>query len=156
MRTWRQGKVKLGRLLQKNHGVDRLLFIVFFPCRGGLREAPLSPWTRRSKQDPSCRTESVGWRARAPCERASRQGAHFKDVVNKGDVDAGFKSSDLVPWREGSTHGSLETNPAEVTLWMDEVLHHFETMGSHCLLVFTGESFIPGFLRWCNIFVHPQ
>ena len=25
-------------------------------------------------------------------------------------------------------------------LWMDEILHHFETMGKHCLLVFTGES----------------
>ena len=25
-------------------------------------------------------------------------------------------------------------------LWMDEILHHFETMGIHCLLVFTGES----------------
>ena len=25
-------------------------------------------------------------------------------------------------------------------LWMDEILHHFETMGSHCSLVFTGES----------------
>ena len=31
-------------------------------------------------------------------------------------------------------------------LWMDEILHHFETMGSDCLLLFTGESFIPGFL----------
>ena len=34
---------------------------------------------------------------------------------------------------------------------MDEILHPFETMGSHCSLVFTGESFIPGFLRWCRI-----
>ena len=23
---------------------------------------------------------------------------------------------------------------------MDEIMHHFETMGNHCLLVFTGES----------------
>ena len=23
------------------------------------------------------------------------------------------------------------------TLWMDEILHHFETMGNHSLLVFT-------------------
>ena len=27
-----------------------------------------------------------------------------------------------------------------LVLWMDEILHHFETMGNHCLLVFTGES----------------
>ena len=30
--------------------------------------------------------------------------------------------------------------------WMDEILHHFETMRSHCLLVLTGEVIIPGFL----------
>ena len=24
--------------------------------------------------------------------------------------------------------------------WMDEILHHFETMGNHCWLIFTGES----------------
>ena len=26
-------------------------------------------------------------------------------------------------------------------LWMDEILHHFETVGNHCFLVFTGNSF---------------
>ena len=31
-------------------------------------------------------------------------------------------------------------------LWMDEILHHLETMGNHCLLVFTGESSFQGFL----------
>ena len=31
------------------------------------------------------------------------------------------------------------------------ISHHCETMGSHCLLVFTEKSFIPGFLRWCRI-----
>ena len=31
-------------------------------------------------------------------------------------------------------------------LWMDEILHHFETMGSHCSLLFTGESSFQGFL----------
>ena len=30
--------------------------------------------------------------------------------------------------------------------WMDEILHHFETMGNYCLLVFTGESPFQGFL----------
>ena len=29
---------------------------------------------------------------------------------------------------------------------MDEILHHFETMGNHCLLVYTGESSFQGFL----------
>ena len=31
-------------------------------------------------------------------------------------------------------------------LWMDEILQHFETMGNHCLLVFTEESSFQGFL----------
>ena len=30
-------------------------------------------------------------------------------------------------------------------LWMDEILHHFKTMGNHCLLAFTGESSVYGF-----------
>ena len=29
---------------------------------------------------------------------------------------------------------------------MDEILHHFETMGNHCVLVFTRESSFQGFL----------
>ena len=33
-----------------------------------------------------------------------------------------------------------------VILWMDEILHHFKTMGNHCLWVFTGESSFQGFL----------
>ena len=41
---------------------------------------------------------------------------------------------DLHPW--------LETH----ILWMDEILHHFETMGNHNLLAFTGESSFQGFL----------
>ena len=43
-----------------------------------------------------------------------------------------------------------------VLLWMDEILHHFETMGNHCSSVFTGESlFYVGFLGWCRIsFIH--
>ena len=36
-------------------------------------------------------------------------------------------------------------------LRMDEILHHFETMGNHNLLVFTGNQSIPGLLRWCKI-----
>ena len=31
-------------------------------------------------------------------------------------------------------------------LWMDEILHQFETNGNHCSLVFTGESSFQGFL----------
>ena len=34
---------------------------------------------------------------------------------------------------------------------MDKILHHFETMGIHCLLIFTGKIIIPGVLRWCRI-----
>ena len=34
-------------------------------------------------------------------------------------------------------------------LWMDEILHHFETMGIHCLLILG--IIIPGFLRWSRI-----
>ena len=38
-------------------------------------------------------------------------------------------------------------------LWMDEILHHLETMGNRCLLVFTGESSFQGFLggaKWIS------
>ena len=35
--------------------------------------------------------------------------------------------------------------------WMDKILHHLETMGNHCSLVLTGESFSPGPLSWCRI-----
>ena len=66
---------------------------------------------------------------------------------------------DLKRSEEGNYHfGRVQAETKTLTiLWMDEILHRFETMGSHCLLVFTGESFIPGFLRWCEMdFVHPQ
>ena len=40
---------------------------------------------------------------------------------------------------------------------MDEILHHFETMGNRLLLAFYRAIIIPGFLRWCEAdFVHPQ
>ena len=47
---------------------------------------------------------------------------------------------------------SERTKPkATNRLWMDKIRsHHFETMGNHCLLVFTGNQTIPGFLRWCR------
>ena len=67
--------------------------------------------------------------------------------MNGGDVRFWVKCG-IRPLR-GQKHHPL--------LWMNEILHHFETMGSHCWLVFTGESFIPGFLEWCEMdFVHPQ
>ena len=34
---------------------------------------------------------------------------------------------------------------------MDEILHHFETTGNHCLLVLQGNRIIPGFLGWCEM-----
>ena len=49
-----------------------------------------------------------------------------------------------------STSSSQAIQP-KWTLWMDKILHHFETMGNHCLLVFTGNQTIPGLLRWCRI-----
>ena len=42
-------------------------------------------------------------------------------------------------------------------LWMDGILHRFETMRNHDLLVVAGAIIIPGFLRWCEMdFVPPQ
>ena len=47
--------------------------------------------------------------------------------------------------------------PRQVLLWMDKILHHFESMGNHYMLVFTGGIILPGFLGWCEMdFVHPQ
>ena len=44
-----------------------------------------------------------------------------------------------------------------VILWVDEirVSHHFETMGNHCLLVFTGETSFQGVLGGAE-FIHTQ
>ena len=40
-------------------------------------------------------------------------------------------------------------------LWMDETLHHFETLGNHSYLQENHQK--PGFLRWCEMdFVHPH
>ena len=44
----------------------------------------------------------------------------------------------------------IDSGQKETLLWMDEILHHFETMGHHCLLVFVGGIILPGFLRWCR------
>ena len=49
----------------------------------------------------------------------------------------------------GKTFEALHRR-SEQTLWMDELLHHFETMGHHCLWEFTGESSFQGF-KWCRI-----
>ena len=35
---------------------------------------------------------------------------------------------------------------AGAILWIDEIMHHFETMGNHCWLAFTGDSSFQGFL----------
>ena len=54
------------------------------------------------------------------------------------------------------TSSAKTSGPSQVVfviLWMDEILHHFETMGSRCLLVFTGESSFQGFLggaKWIS------
>ena len=34
----------------------------------------------------------------------------------------------------------------KVILWVYEILHHFETKGNHCVLVFIGQSSFEGFL----------
>ena len=46
----------------------------------------------------------------------------------------------------------------EPLLCLKEVLHHFETMGNHCLLVLNCRGIlIAGFLGWCELdFVHQQ
>ena len=46
-------------------------------------------------------------------------------------------------------------SPYREILWMDEILHHFET-GNHCLLGIYKIIINPGFLRWCEMdFVGP-
>ena len=43
-------------------------------------------------------------------------------------------------------------------LWMDEILHHFETMVETLVCWYLqGNRIIPAFLRWCEMdFVHPS
>ena len=44
-------------------------------------------------------------------------------------------------------HGSSKNN----ILWMNEILHHFETIGSHCWFGFFRGIMVLGFLRRCRI-----
>ena len=44
------------------------------------------------------------------------------------------------------TSRTLKLFGKTIILWMDEILHHFETMTNDNLLVFTGESSFQGFL----------
>ena len=46
------------------------------------------------------------------------------------------------PFWESSTDPQIQVS----LLWMDEILHHFETMGSCCLWAFTGQSSYQGSL----------
>ena len=45
-----------------------------------------------------------------------------------------------------------------IILWMDEILHHLETMVETIVCWYLqGNQQKPGFLRWCEMdFVHPQ
>ena len=45
----------------------------------------------------------------------------------------------------GGRPAAWPTSKRVVILWMDESLHHFETTGIHCWLVFTRESGFAGF-----------
>ena len=54
---------------------------------------------------------------------------------------------------QGSHPSQMELDlVAPAILWMvvKSVSHHFETMGSHCLLVFSGNQTIPGLLNGCD------
>ena len=52
-----------------------------------------------------------------------------------------MQGSQLKPCGEAKAR-SRRTHPIQpiLSLWMDTILHHSETMGYHCLLVFVGES----------------
>ena len=49
-------------------------------------------------------------------------------------------------------HGPVSTASKPLDTVDGRILHHFETMGIHCLLVFTGESSFQGFLgaKWIS------
>ena len=57
-------------------------------------------------------------------------------------VDSGVDPCSV--WPPVLTMGHFQ--PMWEILWMDKILHHFETMGSHFSLVFKGESSFQGFL----------
>ena len=50
---------------------------------------------------------------------------------------------------------SISTSSLHI-LWMDEILHHFETTGNHGMLVFAGESNHSRVSWVVQDFVHPQ
>ena len=58
----------------------------------------------------------------------------------------------------GETRGcETEGKRAFGLLWMDEILHHLETIKKPLFMGIYRGFIIPGFLRWCEMdFVHPQ
>ena len=62
-----------------------------------------------------------------------------------------FKQSNAQVAGRPSAGSSLRMKEQYILLWMDKILHHFETIGNHCSLVFTGESSFQVFFRWCRI-----
>ena len=86
-------------------------------------------------------------RALAQCHFTAISPAHNGVLIFKAPCSG---------WFQGEPRGSIETNTTSAfapILWVDKILHHFETMGNHCSLVFTGESSFPCFLggtKWIS------
>ena len=97
----------------------------------------------------------------ASCGRGAPLEAQQKEpggAWGVGQASGEGPSLSLRVGREENEAFILKTFPD--ILWVDDFLHHFEAMGNHCLLVFTGESSFQGFLggaKWISsTFVYPQ
>ena len=88
-------------------------------CGGGLEKVQELPLRIFDPKRPGSEKEVHLDKRRAPV-LVQNEGEHFPFLVFTG--------------------GSL--------LWMDEILHHFDSIAYQYLLVFSGE---PGLLRWCRI-----
>ena len=67
-----------------------------------------------------------------------KKGALSPRNVNPGLINPWLKKLGGCPLLVGIQTTFGGNTP--LILWMDEILHHFEIMGNHCLLLFLGES----------------
>ena len=73
--------------------------------------------------------------------------------AHSGFSRSNIKSLGMAPatglfWDQGGRDGAPV--PKHI-LWMDKILHHFETIGNRCFVGIYRGLIIPGFRRWCRI-----
>ena len=90
-----------------------------------------------------------------PGEKSHNSSRDIDSLQNQAIL---FDNTSSFQQREGILQPLALVSQKVVLLWMDEILHHFETMQNHCWYL-QGNRIIPGFLRLCVAWIsrnHPQ